>query len=921
MVGEADQLSVSHAPCTDREIVFDLPEELLYTLQLKSESTASAETSSLHLNESAPNGDGAQVDTATKSATSCALCSLNFPTVVEQRQHVRSDLHGFNIKQKLRAQKPVTESEFERLVGDLDESISGSETEDTDEEDDPVNASKPKDTTLSALLKRQAKITDGDADDAPAKRKQGSGKPPLLWFASSKLPSNTSLGVYRAIFSADEQAEETHLVETVQRKQLAAKPPPPPQAKQKVFDDGEEDGGVPISVSSLPKNMSTSEPHYFLCMIGGGHFAAMLVSLAPKLTKKFGVEDRSATVIAHKTFHRYTTRRKQGGSQSSNDNSKGNAHSAGAGIRRYNESALEQEVRDLLTEWKSWIETSQLLFVRATGSTNRRTLFGPYDGQVLDHRDDRIRGFPFNTRRATQSELMRAFIELTRVKISTVDEAALAKQAEEAAAAAAAAAALKAESTNNNKHSTSKPVKLSKAEEEAALHTTQIQALIRRSKAPGLVTYLQSNGLASGFHFFPTEANHHAPTPLHLAASSNSPACVSSLLLKVNVDPSIRSEEGKSAFDIAGDRPTRDAFRLARSQLGESRWQWDAAGVPSALSQAEVDARTAREKEDVAAEAAAEKQRRDAEAERLRKKDADENAGKKVAKFGKGHVMDRPKMTAEETRMEQARGMTDEMRTRLEREKRARAAEERMKRLQGNCSLFFLVMSSEPSSRRRESCSQLRLPWSESQCLDSACKTSVTWLNRPASLGRWIKVLDKNCPLVFSSQTARPRTAASIRQIGDRMGKLLGASIANRVTLVTSVTLPEGEEQIVWFMSSLAWLTLPPTKECTRSNHYTIMSFFQFRHVVRGANTRVHRMRRCAQRSFSLLTDYRVLPTTLIRLNEGRFCSLYPRTNSVTTDQRNNSDGVTVSADGLVQQSHKLHSSLLTPFKSKQNCY
>jgi hypothetical protein len=39
--------------------------------------------------------------------------------------------------------------------------------------------------------------------------------------------------------------------------------------------------------------------------------------------------------------------------------------------------------------------------------------------------------------------------------------------------------------------------------------------------------------------------------------------------------------------------------------------------------------------------------------------------------------------TAEERRQEEARGLTPEMRTRLERERRARAAEERIRRMQG----------------------------------------------------------------------------------------------------------------------------------------------------------------------------------------------------------------------------------------------
>jgi hypothetical protein len=274
---------------------------------------------------------------------------------------------------------------------------------------------------------------------------------------------------------------------------------------------------------------------------------------------------------------------------------------------------------------------------------------------------------------------MRAFVELTRVKVVTVDEAALAREAEEQAAIASA----KAENASSGKTSTPKAPKPSKEDEEAALHTTQLQGLIRRSKAPGLVSYIQSNQLDPNFLFFPADANHHAPTALHLASASNSPACVTSLLIKAGANPSIRNRDGKFAFEIAGDRATRDAFRLARSQLGEDRWPWDDAGVPSALSQADVDARTARERDEKATEEATERQRRQAEMDRIRKEDQEKQTAGREKKFGKGQALGRPQLTAEERRAEEARGMTDEMRMRLEREKRARAAEERMKRLQG----------------------------------------------------------------------------------------------------------------------------------------------------------------------------------------------------------------------------------------------
>jgi hypothetical protein len=658
--------------------VFDLPEELLTTLQLSSQSQVSTTAQEPTLEAASPSSQDADAPDGPSTATSCGLCGLSFPTVLDQRGHVRSDLHGYNMKQKMRGQKAVNEAQFERLMGQLDESISGSDTSDSDEEDDDLGSGKQKDTTLSALLKRQAKVTNGDAEDVPInRRKKGAGKPPLIWFDSEKLPKNTTLGVYRAILPADEEDGESTLVKSIQNKQLAAKPPPKSLAKK----ESDDEGGVPLPASMITKDTSASGPHYFLCMIGGGHFAGMIVSLTPKLTKRSGIEDRTATVIAHKTFHRYTTRRKQGGSQSANDNSKGNAHSAGATIRRYNEGALEQEVRDLLTEWKPLIDSSELLFVRASGTTSRRTLFGPYDGQVLSVKDTRLRGFPFNTRRATQSELMRAFVELTKVKIRTVDEAALAREAEEAATAATKAQARA--QAQADKPITPKAPKLTKAEEEATLHTTQIQALIRRSKAPGLVSYIQSNNLSPDFRFFPTEQNHHAPTPLHLAASSNSPPCVSALLNKTGSDPTITNGDSKPPFDLAGDRATRDAFRLARSIIGESKWSWNAANVPAALSQSEVEARTAREREEKSAEEAAEKQRHQQEVEKLRKADADKVDQNREKKFGAGRTLvQKPALTAQERRMEDARGMTDEMRMKLERERRARAAEERIRKMQ-----------------------------------------------------------------------------------------------------------------------------------------------------------------------------------------------------------------------------------------------
>ncbi|KAF5003689.1 hypothetical protein FDECE_9774 [Fusarium decemcellulare] len=629
--------------------LYDLPPEVLNTLALKTDTDAEAEAiAAAEASNPSPPKSASASDTDLVGSQACSLCGLTFTTVIDQRGHLRSDLHHYNLKQKLRGQKPVSEAEFEKLIGDLDESLSGSDSDESEEEEDGRQES-----TLTALLKRQAKLADKkdgineDDDTEETAGSAGRGKPPLIWFSSPVLPEKTYFGVYRAILTGEEQRNQD-LVEVLKKKQVE-----------------------PISMPKIPKDGTIPEfaykgPHIFLCMIGGGHFAAMVVSLAPRPNKNGTTMNREATVLAHKTFHRYTTRRKQGGSQSANDNAKGAAHSAGSSLRRYNEQALVEDVRNLLQDWKALLDTSELLFIRATGVTNRRTLFGPYEGQVLKHNDTRLRGFPFSTRRATQNELMRSFIELTRLKVREIDPAKEPKKEVQAAATPT-----KADSKP------SKP-KLSEEEETALLHTSQLQAFTRRSKVPALLSYLKNNNLTADFEFQPVEQNHHAPRPLHLAAAQNAAPLVLGLLTRGGADPTIKSKEGKTPFELAGDRSTRDAFRVARSELGEAKWSWDAAKVPPPMTKAEADQRDEREKKEAETKEA---ERRRAEEERLRSEGpkVPENRKQKSNNLSAGLTK-----TAQEQREAESRGLTPEMRMRLERERRARAAEERIRRMQGS---------------------------------------------------------------------------------------------------------------------------------------------------------------------------------------------------------------------------------------------
>lgn len=532
----------------------------------------------------------------------------------------------------------------------MEESLSGSDSDDSVDNDDDR-----KDTTLTTLLRRQAVLASKDDEESQtrATKQPSSGSRPLIWFSTPALPSNTYLGIYKSLFSGPEQ-DAQDIAAVVRTKQL-----------------------TPVSQSKIVAQPTPSSaqghvlgPHLFLCMIGGGHFAAMIVSLVPKIkSSTVGPLSKEATVLAHKTFHRYTTRRKQGGSQSANDNAKGAAHSAGSSLRRYNEQALTEEVRQLLQEWKGMIDSSELVFIRANGATNRRTLFGPYEGQVLRNGDSRIRGFPFNTRRATQNELMRAFVELTRVKVMDHDP-------QPSATVAAPDSALKIKKPTA---SSAKP-QLSEEEQTAMLHTQQMTNLIRRSKLPALLSYLAANSLSADYMFTPQD--HHTPTCLHLAASLGNTIMIEGLLLKAKADPTLLNEEGKSPYDIASSKLVRNTFRLARHELGESAFAWDKGHVGAPMSREQVQIQALQQKQE---EETLEAQRRKQEELRLEKegpKIQPRIIGKRQ-EAGRAAALGKMGQTAEDMRNEEMRGLTAEQKMRVERERRARAAEARMKALGG----------------------------------------------------------------------------------------------------------------------------------------------------------------------------------------------------------------------------------------------
>ncbi|KAL7751873.1 hypothetical protein RI367_002873 [Sorochytrium milnesiophthora] len=149
------------------------------------------------------------------------------------------------------------------------------------------------------------------------------------------------------------------------------------------------------------KDIQSRPPKTAMLIASGGNFVAAVFE--------------GARPTMHKSIHRYTTRRKQGGAQSANDGGKGKAKSAGAQIRRYNEAALRVEIRETMMEWQAQLQACSHLFVFAPGS-NRQMLFG-YENSPIKSGDERIRSLPFQVRKPTYTEALRCFARLISVRV------------------------------------------------------------------------------------------------------------------------------------------------------------------------------------------------------------------------------------------------------------------------------------------------------------------------------------------------------------------------------------------------------------------------------------------------------------------------------------------------------------------------
>eukprot|EP00873_Tetraselmis_striata_P024606 jgi/Tetstr1/444870/TSEL_032712.t1 len=327
-------------------------------------------------------------------------------------------------------------------------------------------------------------------------------------------------------------------------------------------------GGVAGAVGGLRAGGPAGR--WVVVLASGGHFAAALFQWQETKGKGGRPGAAQPEALLHKTFHRYVVRAKAGGRQSTKDATGKSIKSAGSALRRANEGALAKDIRATMDAWKQELASARLIFIHSSRSDTGTLFVG--DGAPFSRTDPRIRRIPFPTRRPTLAETKRTVMTLANVWVVPAE----------------------------------KPTPRDK----------------RPAKAAAIAAPAQPREAAAASPPKEPEEPLVPDSALHVAARAGDAEAVRELL-EAGGDPGARDARGRPPYDVAADKPTRDAFR--RFMAAEpDRWDYAASNIPSALTAELEEQQEAKRAEKEAKRKEKEKERKKAAKER--KKAAAEEA-------------------------------------------------------------------------------------------------------------------------------------------------------------------------------------------------------------------------------------------------------------------------------------------------------
>ena len=378
-----------------------------------------------------------------------------------------------------------------------------------------------------------------------------------------------------------------------------------------------------------------------------------------------------------------------------------------------------KDIRGLLQEWVDELAGCERIWIRA--SISNRRIFFDFDEAPFIKGDERLRTFPFPTRRPvsfplilyiysqaypfqTQSELNRSLAELTRPKFSHFTEEDL--RAQDDAYLASLPKPKPAPTIVHPEPEKPKQLKLSKEEAILREKWDRFLGMVVKGRLDPLKAFLdRESSIIGGVDAqIPEWSGERMATILQLAVRNGHEDVTRWLLEEARADPTIpvpllkpgevldadaghesdasaliQKASCRTAYDLARTKSIRDIFRRCAASHPDW-WDWfGAARVPSALSQEMEEEREEKKKV-----------RRKGLKERIKEREARE----------KEKELEHPKTPPVEVKMavkevsntmsrrlggagtgEGVAGLTPEMKVKVEREQRARAAEARLKRL------------------------------------------------------------------------------------------------------------------------------------------------------------------------------------------------------------------------------------------------
>ena len=359
------------------------------------------------------------------------------------------------------------------------------------------------------------------------------------------------------------------------------------------------------SIMLLSERLSSSSAVVVILLIQSGRFA--------------GGVFRCGRCISHRATTRYTVRKGQGKAQSAQDSSS-RPKSIGSQLRRAGEQQLNEDVKMTLKEWtdSGYLDNNncEMIFLgcpkamRSTvysASTDTNKNNNNSSDCLLSKNDDRIRKIPFDFGRATYDHTKLVYTVMMGVDIREVSNLTT-KENDRDMGGSSEVGGTSKEIVENENYDPAEVKRIRKEELALELPLTKLHEAAKDGNLVILLDLLNNANTSTDRDnngVIDQPAGYECMTPLHFAAASSpnvdpvtASALVSALLIQGRADPTIHDARGRPPYFIAGHDKIREAFRKARSVLGEDYCDWDGGGkVGPPLTEEDIKARKEKETE------------------------------------------------------------------------------------------------------------------------------------------------------------------------------------------------------------------------------------------------------------------------------------------------------------------------------------